>query len=79
MKLHSLVQFQQSCLDTECSITFFCTPLVITENDLRYNWPVALPIAVSSFTAIPKAPSPENPTTGTSGQPIFAPTTDGSP
>ena len=37
------------------------------------------PIAVSSLTAIPKAPSPEKPTTGTSGQPIFAPTTDGSP
>ena len=28
---------------------------------------------------IPKAPSPEKPTTGVSGQPILAPKTDGKP
>ena len=28
---------------------------------------------------LPKAPSPEKPTTGVSGQPILAPKTDGKP
>ena len=37
------------------------------------------PIAVISFMAMPKAPSPAKPTTGVSGQPILAPTIDGKP
>ena len=46
--------------------------MVIAGHSLR-------PIAVSSVTAIPKAPSPAKPTTGVSGQPILAPTIDGRP
>ncbi len=37
------------------------------------------PIDVISFIEMPKAPSPAKPTTGTSGQPILAPTIDGKP
>ena len=34
---------------------------------------------VISLILIPNAPSPANPTTGVSGQPIFAPITEGKP
>ena len=37
------------------------------------------PQAVISFIEIPNAPSPAKPTTGTSGQPIFAPMIAGKP
>ena len=37
------------------------------------------PIDVISFIEMPKAPSPAKPTTGVSGQPIFAPTIEGKP
>ncbi|MNT96196.1 hypothetical protein D3C72_2382310 [compost metagenome] len=39
----------------------------------------ARPMEVISFIEMPKAPSPAKPITGTSGQPILAPTIDGKP